>query len=153
MSELTLEEIKKIYGVDPNAIGCRNRGHYIEGDTLWVRTRDAGIDFEDDIDRTNYLGSQIDDFDCTYRHYLFRPLKEGETGESASEKVINLIKQSANERTKREVCADDYVDGMTFSLEDFLQDCHDSPERAYEYGFQEGRIFFARELLHTLGED
>lgn len=86
------KEIKRIFGLDPKTIGNRYRGHeVIQGDDPWesmakkgylaVCARD-GASNEPDCTvgkYPNYVGTFSDDFDHTYRYYIFKPLnKKGE---------------------------------------------------------------------------
>lgn len=90
MSKMTVDEVKRVYGVNPESIGNRPRGWWIlteiedeeeqgnaqTGD-LCVKTRDGGsnpID-PDAFKQGNCVGSSCDGFDCTYRYYYYRALE------------------------------------------------------------------------------
>lgn len=82
-----LEEVKKIFGLDPRKIGLRFRNFWIinkpdedysmeEKGYLLVKTRDGGSNLTDETVKKypNYIGSAEDQFDYTYRYYYFKPL-------------------------------------------------------------------------------
>lgn len=80
-----LIEIQVEYGVDPQSMGNRYRRHWIavEGEnerypagTLVVRSRDGSSNpiCIDTIKIDNCFDTFEDNFDPTYRYYLFRPL-------------------------------------------------------------------------------
>ena len=88
---MTDEEIKLKFGLDPKQIGNRPRGYgvleeddpfddYAKKGYLSVCARDGGSNEPDCTvgKYPNYIGTCVDDFDCTYRYYYFRPI-EGET--------------------------------------------------------------------------
>ncbi len=86
---MEIEEIKEVFGFDPNGIGNRPRGYWIvrevegeeetagakEGD-LCVKTRDGASNpiCMSALQIPNCIGTAEDDFDCTYRYYYYRPL-------------------------------------------------------------------------------
>lgn len=83
------EEIIKLFGINPDTIGLRNRGYWIIDSIddeerygnadigyLCVKARDGGgnpMDI-DAIKIPNCVGTSEDGFDCTYRYYYFKPL-------------------------------------------------------------------------------
>ena len=84
---MDVEEVKKVFSVDPRTIGLRHRGWWIiekvedeeerghaqVGD-LCVKARD-GASNEMDIDAFrvgNCVGTAEDGFDSTYRYYYYR---------------------------------------------------------------------------------
>ena len=85
----TKELVKKVFGLNPETVGNRFRGYWIidEPDPfsmyektgyLCVNARDGGSNEPDCTvgKYPNYVGTETDDFDCTYRHYYFKPLEE-----------------------------------------------------------------------------
>ena len=86
---MTLKEIKKIFGLNPEEIGLRYRDYQIvDTDDPWesiakkgylaVCARD-GASNEPDCTvgkHPNYVGTFSDDYDCTYRYYIFKPLNK-----------------------------------------------------------------------------
>jgi hypothetical protein len=86
----TKEEVIAIFGVDPDAVGCRPRGWWIvpevgeeerqgnaEVGDLCVKTRDgASNPIDPDAFRVgNCVGTAEDGFDRTYRYYYYRRLE------------------------------------------------------------------------------
>ena len=82
-----IKDIIKIYGVNPEKVGKRNRGWAVVDEIeeeeenagakigdLRIRTRDGGynpIDVEA-LKIENFVGTSNDCFDCTYRYYYYR---------------------------------------------------------------------------------
>lgn len=86
---MEIEEIKKRFGLDPTKIGNRPRGFSIlEEDDPWSYyakkgylsccARDGGSNEPDcSVGKyPNYVGTEQDEGDCTYRYYYFKPLEE-----------------------------------------------------------------------------
>ena len=84
---MNTEDIIKIFGVNPEKIGKRNRCWSVVDEIeeeeknagakigdLRIRTQDGGynpIDIEA-LKIENFVGTSVDYFDCTYRYYYYR---------------------------------------------------------------------------------
>lgn len=72
------ERLEPIYGFDPRKIGLRPRGFWEENGELVIEARDGG---GNDVDfyaakHGSFVGSECDEFDCTYRYYRYAPLEK-----------------------------------------------------------------------------
>jgi len=87
--EKRAKEIEKLFGLDPRDVGLRHRNfwiikepdpysYYEKKEYLCVEARDGGSNEPDCTvgKYPNYVGSECDSFDITYRYYYFKPLKE-----------------------------------------------------------------------------
>lgn len=87
---MTVREVIKGFGFNPQDVGVRHRGWWMienpdetdlqigaEKGFLCVKARDGASNFMDDtVDKIkNYVGTIEDSFDCTYIYYYFKPLK------------------------------------------------------------------------------
>jgi hypothetical protein len=92
--ESEAKEAEKIFGFDPRRIGNRYRSfdiiknpnafsHYSKIGYLCVCARDGGSNEPDCTvgKYPNYIGTEQDDFDHTYRYYYFKPLEKGDENE------------------------------------------------------------------------
>ena len=90
MNEWTIEKVKEMFGFDPTMIGIRYRGFsvltkddpcssYAKAGRLSVCARDGGGNEPDcSVGKyPNYIGTECDEGDETYRYYYFRPLEKG----------------------------------------------------------------------------
>lgn len=96
----TIEEIQQRFGFHPHEIGIRNRGWDMDGGNLQVCARDGG---SNDIDTEamqypNFLGTEEDDFDCTYRYYTYRPLTDEERSGASEVSRLQAELDAARER-------------------------------------------------------
>jgi hypothetical protein len=88
---MTIEEIKACYGFDPRTVGLRHRGYWIVKEVkenekqasvivgdLCIAARDGGSNPCDAHagGKGRYVGNITDDYDCTYRHYYYRPIEK-----------------------------------------------------------------------------
>lgn len=75
-SQMSREEAAARYGFDPESIGLRHRGWWIEGGRLIVEARDGASNPPDPdaFRQPNYYATAQDDFDPTYRYYEFTPI-------------------------------------------------------------------------------
>lgn len=83
------ERLEPIYGFDPRKVGLRPRGFGEEDGELVICARDGGGN-EPDCNAGsfgNYLGSECDDFDCTYRYYRYSPIKDNPKDKSHQEET------------------------------------------------------------------
>ena len=89
MEQSDIEIIKKTFGLDPTTIGNRPRGFsilkeddvysdYAKKGYLSCCARDGGSNEPDCTvgKYPNYVGTECDDFDYTYRYYYFKPLEK-----------------------------------------------------------------------------
>lgn len=84
--KIRIKEAKRIFGIDPTTIGIRHRGFWISEEDdedskydkkgyLGVKARDGAANEPDCTvgKYPNYVGTECDDFDPTYRYYYFKP--------------------------------------------------------------------------------
>lgn len=85
--KIRIKEAKRIFGIDPTIIGIRHRGFWISKEDdedseydkkgyLGIKARDgAGNELDCSVGKyPNYVGTEEDDFDPTFRYYYFKPL-------------------------------------------------------------------------------
>jgi len=83
------EKIKEVFGLDPETIGLRYRNYQVldsddpyeniaKAGYLAICARDGASNEPDcTVGRyPNYVGTFCDDFDYTYRYYIFKPLNK-----------------------------------------------------------------------------
>lgn len=77
---MEIDEIKELFGFDPAIIGMRYRGFWIiDKPDPWSYYEKEGYLPDCSVGKyPNYVGTEQDSFDCTYRYYYFKSLKGGE---------------------------------------------------------------------------